>query len=261
MPKITTQDGAAIHFQLEGNSNKPVLLFSNSLGTNLRSWDAQLEAFGDRYRILRYDSRGHGQSEAPPGPYSIERLGRDVLDLLDSLELEKVSFCGLSKGGMVGMWLGVNAPQRFNKIALGNTSAHLPPAELWNERIEMARQGRMDEIVEGVIPRWFTANFLAAKPEEVARIGRQFAATSGEGYAACCEAIRDMDQRESINSINAPTLVITAANDPATPPDHGRFLAENIPGARYAEIPDAAHLSNIEQPTRFNAALNHFLTD
>ena len=261
MSKITTQDGAAIHFQLEGNSNKPVLLFSNSLGTNLRSWDAQLKSFGDRYRILRYDSRGHGQSEAPPGPYSIERLGRDVIDLLDSLELEKVSFCGLSKGGMVGMWLGVNAPQRFNKIALGNTSAHLPPAKLWNERIEMARQGCMEEIVEGVIPRWFTANFLSAKPEEVARIRRQFVATSGEGYAACCEAIRDMDQRESIKSINAPTLVITGANDPVTPPDHGRFLAENIPGARYAEIPDAAHLSNIEQASRFNAALNHFLTD
>ncbi len=259
MATLLTNDNVRLHYELEGDVDGPVLLFSNSLGIDLHMWEGQVEAFRDHYHILRYDSRGHGESEAPPGPYSIERLGRDVLAILDALELDRVSFCGLSMGGMVGMWLGVEAPERFRKIALCNTSAHMPPPKAWTERCQLARNGRMVDFVEMVIERWFTASFRERDPEAVNRCRERFLATPTEGYAACCEAIRDMDQRVTICQIETPTLVISGGKDEATPPENGRFIADRIPNARYVELPDAAHLSNIEQTKIFNTALGNFL--
>lgn len=260
MPEITTADGSAIHYRLDGPARLPVLLFSNSLGTSHRMWDGQARSLAGRFRILRYDTRGHGASDVPPGPYDIARLGRDVIDLLDALGLERVHFCGLSLGGMTGMWLGVNAPRRFHRLALCNTSAHMPPRELWDRRIALSRAGRMEALVDGVIERWFTAAFRERAPEAVAAVHAQFLGTPGEGYAACCEAIREMDQREAVRGVAAPVLVIAGSEDPATPPAHGRLLAGRIPGARYVEIAEAAHLSSIEQPQRFDAALGEFLS-
>ena len=259
MPTIRTDDSVAIYYELEGESTYPVLLFSNSLGADLYMWEAQRGAFVDRFRILRYDSRGHGRSEVPPGPYSIERLARDVSALLDALGVEKVAFCGISMGGMVGMWLGANAPERFRRLVLCNTSAYMPPPENWTERANLARNGKLNEIVEPVIERWFTEPFRESSPEVVARARMRFLATHSEGYAGSCEAIGCMDQRDTIGSIRVPTLVIAGEKDPATTPEQGRFIAESIPGASYHEIPDAAHLSNIEQSDRFNSALGDFL--
>lgn len=261
MSTATTNDGTTIHFEIEGDWAKPTLLFSNSLGTDLHMWDAQVAALADDFRILRYDGRGHGLSSAPAGPYTIERLGNDALAVLDAAAISRADFCGVSMGGMIGMWLGVHAPERFGRMALCNTSAYLPPRESWDERIEKARAGRMDEIARDVIERWFTPGFREREPEEVARVREQFLNTSGEGYAGCCAAIRDMDQRESIRDFGVPALVIAGGVDPAAPPEHAHLICDRIPDAAYVEIADGAHLSNIEKAEAFNAALRAFLLE
>ena len=257
---VVTDDGAELIVKAGKGGDRPVLMMCNSLGTDHRMWDGQVAAFGDTYRIVRYDRRGHGSSAVPPGPYTIERLGRDVLAILDGLGIDMAWFCGLSLGGMTGMWLAANAPERFYGVALCNTSAHMPAFDMWNERIAVVRDGRLHEITTGVLERWFTADFRASNPDDVTRVRDQFVVTPGEGYAACCEAIRDMDQRDLLANITVPTLVITGSDDPATIPAAGRLIAESIPGARYVEIEGAAHLSNIEKPEAFNAALASFLS-
>ncbi|PTW61715.1 3-oxoadipate enol-lactonase [Breoghania corrubedonensis] len=261
MPTITTDDGIELTYEFEGAADAPVLLFSNSLGTDLGMWEDQLEAFSATRRILRYDSRGHGRSGAPKGPYSIERLGRDVLCLMDMLGLEKVDYCGLSKGGMVGMWLGINAGDRFGKMVYANTAAHMPTEEMWHHRAATVRANGMQSIVAAVVNRWFTEGFQTREPERVARIREMILATSPEGYAGCCEAIAAMDQREAIKAIGNPVLVIAGAEDAATPPDHAHQIAEAIAGAGLVVLPDAAHLSNIEQRDLFNEAVANFLAD
>ncbi len=259
MPKITTDDGIAIHYEFDGPEDAPVLLLSNSLGTDLRMWNAQVEAFSGARRILRYDSRGHGKSDAPQGPYSIERLGRDVLVLMDALGLEKVDYCGLSKGGMVGMWLGTHAGGRFGRMVYANTAAHMPTEEMWRHRAATVRTDGMEAVVEAVVNRWFTEAFQQNDEAEVGRIRQMILGTAPEGYAGCCEAIAVMDQRTSIRAVQNPVLVIAGAEDPATPPDYGHQIAEAIAGAALVVIPQAAHLSNIEQSALFNEALAQFL--
>jgi 3-oxoadipate enol-lactonase len=251
-------EGCRIHYRFDGPEAAPVLMLSHSVGTHMGMWEAQIPAFARRFRLLRYDGRGEGHSDVPPGPYSMERLGRDALGLLDALSLDRVSFCGLSMGGMVGMWLGVNAPQRIERMALCNTSAHIPPPEMWEERIRAVRAGGMAAIAEAVMGRWFTAGFLKAAPERAAPVRRMLLETPPEGYAACCAALRDMDQREAIRAIRLPTLVVVGAHDPATPPADGRLIADRIPGAGYLSL-DAAHLSNIEAAAAFDAGVLDFL--
>jgi 3-oxoadipate enol-lactonase len=251
--------GTRIFHRFDGKPGAPPLVLSNSLGTNLGMWDPQVEALAGRFRVVRYDSRGHGQSAAPPGPYRIEELGRDLLGLLDALGLPRVRFCGLSKGGMVGMWLASHAPERVERLVLCNTSAHLGPPELWNARIEAVRASGMEAVAPQVLDRWFTGEFRARAPEAVEKVRRMLLSTPAEGYAACCAAIRDMDQRESIASIRAPTLVVVGSRDPATPPEHGRAIAVRIRGARVVELP-AAHLSNVEAAEGFTAAVLDFLS-
>ena len=250
--------GTRLFHRFDGRSDKPVLVLSNSLGCDLGMWDPQIPAFAERFRVLRYDSRGHGQSAVPRGPYRIEDLGRDLLALLDALGLSRVHYCGLSKGGMVGMWLGVNAPDRIERLVLCNTSAYLGPPELWNARIEAVRSSGMQAVVPQVLERWLTAEFRARAPDAVEKVRRMLLATPPEGYVACSAAIRDMGQREAISAIRAPTLVVVGARDPATPPEHGRQIAERIRGSKVVELP-AAHLSNVEAADQFTAAVLEFL--
>lgn len=257
---VTLADGCRLHWRLEGPEGAPVLLLSNSLGTTMDMWAPQMPALTRHFRVLRYDSRGHGLSDAPTGPYSIDLLGRDAVGLLDVLGLDKVRFAGLSKGGMVGQWLGANAPHRLSHLVLCNTAAEMAPPEPWNARIALVKAQGMGAIVNGVVERWFTEPFRLAHPDAIAPITAMLHATPVEGYTACCAAVRDMDQRASLPRIPVPTLVIGGLQDPATPIAKSHELASLIPGARLVEL-DAAHLSNIEQAEAFTAALLSFLRD
>lgn len=256
---FTDLDGIRIHHRLDGPDAAPILVLASSLGTDHRLWEPQLFALAARFRVLRYDARGHGASSVPPGPWDVARLGRDVLGLLDRLGIPEVLFCGLSLGGMVGMWLGVNAPGRIRRLVLANTAARLGPPSAWDARIASVRESGMAAVAEGVLGRWFTPAFRRARPAEVERCREMLVATPPEGYAAACAVVRDMDQRSAIAAIRAPTLVVAGASDQATPPADGRFLAENIPGARYVEL-DAAHLSNVEAAGPFTDAVVRFLS-
>jgi len=246
-----------IHYDLTGSQNAPVLLFSNSLGSTLSMWDPQTPALQKEFRVLRYDTRGHGQSSVTPGRDTIEQLGRDVTRLLDKLELESVYFCGLSMGGQTGMWLALNAPTRLKKLVLSNTAAKIGSPEIWNTRIEAVRKGGMKSISTAVMERWFSRDFRAKSPDSVGSAKGMLESTDPEGYVANCGAVRDYDARKTIAAIRIPTLVVAGTHDAATTPADGRYLAEQIPGARYVEF-DAAHLSNIERPERFASELSSF---
>jgi 3-oxoadipate enol-lactonase len=245
------------HYELSGDHG-PVLVFSNSLGTDVSMWEPQLPELTRRFRILRYDTRGHGLSTVTAGEYSIEQLGRDVLLLLDSLQLERVHFCGLSMGGMIGIWLGVNASHRLHRLALCNTAAHIGTKETWNTRIATVRKDGMKQVAAAVIERWFTPGFRAAFPEPVARPQALLENTPPDGYVACCAAIRDMDQSATVAQITTPTLIVYGAHDPVTPAADAEFLQARIRGSLKVEL-SAAHLSNVEQSDAFTKALSSFL--
>jgi 3-oxoadipate enol-lactonase len=247
-----------MHYRWDGEPDKPVLVLSNSLGANLTMWDAQVEAFSERYRVLRYDTRGHGQSSVPEGPYSIEALGRDVLALLDGLSVDRCGFCGLSMGGMIGQWLGIHAPGRIGKLVLANTAPKIGNAEGWNARIEAVLRDGVQALSQGILERWYTAEFRESHPETIAATRRMLDATDRAAYVACCAALRDMDQWESVSRIFVPTLVVAGTHDIVTPPEECRQLAAGIGGARYVEL-DAAHLSNVEAAEEFTSAVMDFL--
>jgi 3-oxoadipate enol-lactonase len=257
MPFIDIEE-LRTHYELSGGDS-PVLLLSNSLGTNFSMWDPQMAEFQRRFRVLRYDTRGHGQSSVTPGDYTIDQLGRDVVGLLDSLRLDRVHFCGLSMGGMIGMWLGVHAPNRVNRLVLCNTAARIGTKEIWNARIASVRKEGMKSVAAAVIERWFTPEFRARFPHKVAPAQRMLENAPPEGYAACCAGIRDMDQRDAIAQIEAPTLVIYGGKDPVIPLPDAHFLAAKIPGANESEL-DAAHLSNVEQAEAFTKTVSSFLS-
>jgi 3-oxoadipate enol-lactonase len=249
---------ARIHYALEGQSGTPVLVFSNSLGANHSMWDPQAAEFRKRFRVLRYDTRGYGQSSSTSGPYSIEQLAKDVIALLDALDLGRVHFCGLSMGGMIGMWLGVNAPERLNKMVLCNTAAKIGTPEVWNGRIEAVRKNGMKSVASAVVERWFSPAFRQKSPATVSSTLKMLEEANPDGYVACCAAVRDFDIREQVRKIRIPALVIAGAHDPATTSADGRFLADQIHDAQYAEL-NAAHLSNIEDHDRFNREIAAFL--
>ncbi|WP_375738752.1 3-oxoadipate enol-lactonase [Pseudomonas boanensis] len=261
MPAVTLADGD-LNYLLEGPAGAPVLVLSNSLGTDLHMWDEQIPAFTEQFRVLRYDTRGHGQSLVSEGPYSIERLGRDVLALLDALDIAKVSFCGLSMGGLIGQWLAINAPRRIERLVLCNTAAKIGSPEVWNPRIDTVLAGgaqAMRDLRDASISRWFTAEFAKAQPAKVEPIVGMLAQTSPAGYAANCAAVRDADYREQLGSIVAPTLVVCGDADPVTTTEHGRFMQEHIRGADLVEF-HAAHLSNVEAGELFTRRVMDFLT-
>jgi len=255
---IVKAGAARIHYALEGQSGSPVLVFSNSLGANYSMWDPQVPEARKKLRVLRYDSRGHGQSSVTPGPYSIEQLGGDVLALLDALRLDHVHFCGLSMGGMIGMWLGINSPERLKRLVLCNTGARIGTPETWNARIEAVRKNGMKPVASAVVERWFSPAFRQKAPATISNTQKMLEETNPDGYVACCAAVRDFDCRDQLSRIRIPALVIAGTHDPATPPADGRFLADQIPGARYIEL-NAAHLSNIEEQDRFNNEISAFL--
>lgn len=258
MPYVDLPSGR-FFYRFDGPADAPTLALANSLGTDHRMWEPQRAAFTRRFHTLRYDSRGHGASAAPAGPYTMDALGRDALDLIEALGIARASFCGLSMGGMVGMWLAANAPERVDRLILCNTAAQMGPPTFWDARIAAVRAGGMPAIAEGVVARWFTPEFVAREPEVIERMEQTLVAISAEGYIACCEAIRDMDQRALLARIRAPTLVIAGAHDAAATPADGRFLAASIAGARSVEL-EAAHLSNIEAAGAFTDAVLRFLT-
>ena len=257
---IETIAGEPFNIRFDGPADAPVLMLSNSLGTNLGMWDPQIPEWAKRFRVLRYDSRGHGLSVATDRAFSIATLGRDALAILDHFGIEKAHWCGVSKGGMVGQWLATHARQRMGRLVLANTAARMGPPDLWNGRIRTVRSQGMSVIVPGTLERWFSPSFRQSDAATVAKVSEMLTTTPAIGYATCCAAIRDMDQREAIRSVTNPVLVIIGTVDPATPPAAGHLIAQAIPGARTVEL-DAAHLSNLEQPDAFTTAVQDFLSE
>jgi 3-oxoadipate enol-lactonase len=237
-----------VHHVVSGPADAPPLILSNSLGADLRMWDPQAEALAERFRLVRYDTRGHGASPVPDGPYTIDHVGQDAIALLDHLEIERAHWTGLSLGGMTGMWLAINAPERLDRLVLLCTSARLGPPENWRERAETVRAQGTEAVAEAGVGRWLTAGFRDAHPDTAAWLRDMIAATPDSGYAACCAVIEHMDLTAGLAGISAPTLVIAGAQDPATPPEHGERIAAAVPGARLEVLDPAGHLANVEQP-------------
>ena len=251
-------DGGQLFYRLEGRADLPVLVFSNSLGTNHTMWAPQIAPFSQHFRVLRYDSRGHGASSVPDGEYSLDQLGGDVLALLDHLEIAAASFCGLSVGGLTGQWLALHAPERFKKVVLCNTAARIGTEDAWNERIALVRAGGVRAISQAILARWFTQGFHEQESDTVDRFRTILESTAPEGYAGTSAAIRDCDLRDRISRVSLPVMVIAGLQDTATPPEGARFLAQQIKGAVLVEL-DAAHLSNVELPQRFTEEVLRFL--
>lgn len=256
---ITTGDGCRLAYRWDGPDDAPVLVLSNSLGTDWRMWDPQMAGLTRHFRVLRYDSRGHGASDAPAGAYAMDRLGRDVVELLDALGLGQVHFCGLSLGGMVGQWLALRAPERIARLVLANTSAYMGPPVHWQARMRGVLADGMAPLTTASIGRWFTPDFPTRAPGAVAAIEAMLLANNPAGYAGCCAAIRDMDQRPTAHLNRLPTLLIAGAQDLATPVADSQFLAAAASDARVAMLDPAAHLSNVEQPEAFLGAVLGFL--
>ncbi|MCW0206069.1 MAG: 3-oxoadipate enol-lactonase [Achromobacter sp.] len=256
---FTTGDGARVAYRYDGDPGLPTLVLSNSIGTTLRMWDAQIPALARRFRVLRYDTRGHGSSSVPPGAYSLDRLGRDVLELLDGLGIARAHFLGLSLGGIIGQWLGVHAPERIDRLVLSNTSAYLGPAPQWDERIAATlRAGDMEETASTFLGNWFPPAMLQAGGATVDKFRDMLLRTDKHGLAGAFAAVRDADLRRTIALIPNPTLVIAGRDDTVTAASHGERIAATIPGARLLVLP-AVHLSNVELPEAFESAVLEFL--
>jgi len=257
MPDINVS-GCKIHVEIEGPQDAPALMLSNSLGTDLHMWDEQIGPLTRHFRVIRYDRRGHGKSDAPKGPYTMEQLGRDVLAILDGLGIARTSWCGLSMGGMVGQWLGANAAERVDKLILSNTTYYIPDKSVWDNRIKLVREKGLIEVVDGSMERWFTKDFRDRAPQTIEHMRKMFLATNPEGYAACGEAIRDMDHRPLLAKISHPTLVIAGRFDPTTMPEMGEYISQRIPGAKLTVL-ETGHIANVETPRSFPDAVLGFL--
>ncbi|HZE04218.1 MAG TPA: 3-oxoadipate enol-lactonase [Solirubrobacteraceae bacterium] len=237
-----------LNAEIDGAPDAPALLLGGSLGTTVAMWDPQVATLSQDHRLVRFDHRGHGGSPVPPGPYSMDDLGADVLTLMDRLGLERASYCGVSIGGMVGQWLAVNAPERIDRLVLICTSAYLPPAENWHERARAVREaGTPEAVADAVLSRWFTPEFAEREPGVLHRHRTMICSIAAEGYAGCCEAIAGMDLRAGLGRVTAPTLVLAGAQDPAIPPEHGEAIAAAVPGARLEVLDPGAHLLNVER--------------
>jgi 3-oxoadipate enol-lactonase len=252
-------DGCLIHVAIDGSDKAPPLMLSSSLGANMSMWAPQLKTLSKHFRIIRYDSRGHGKSAVPKGLYTIEQLGRDAVGILDQLGIEKTNWCGLSMGGMVGQWLGANAPTRVDKLILSNTSAYYADKQSWTNRISLVQANGVQAMAVPSMERWFSAAFREREPDTVARATEMLIATDLEGYMGCCAAVRDMDHRALLSAIQAPTLIIAGLLDSATPLEAHEFIHNQIAGAHLRSL-RAAHLSNIEQPDEFGAMVVQFMS-
>lgn len=253
--------GGRLRVCVQGLEGAPALVLSNSLGTTLEMWDAQAERFANDFRVVRYDTRGHGGSVVTPGPYTFDLLGNDVIAVLDALQIERAHFCGISMGGFTGLWLGVHAPQRLLSLTVCNSAAKIGTAEGWQARAALVREKGKDamaELAASSPARWFTDAFCAAQPGVVQRAQGWIAGIAPEGYAACCEALAQADLRAQLGRIGVPTMIVAGSADPVTTVADGQFMQAGIPGARLAEVP-ASHLSNLEAPQAFEEALAQFL--
>lgn len=240
---------------LDGPAGAPVLVLGNSLGTSAAVWDCQVAEFRQHFRVVRYDLPGHGGSAAAAAPYTIAGLGAGVLAVLDSLGVGRFAYCGISLGGMIGMWLAAAAPDRIATLGLVCTSAYLPPAESWRARASQVRATGMASVSAAVVGRWFTTDFAARAAGVIREFRAELERTDPVGYAGCCEAIAEMDLRASLCRITAPTLVLAGADDPATPPEHAAAIAGLVAGARLCVIPATAHLATVEAADTVTGAL------
>lgn len=248
-----------LHYTVDGPQEGPVLVLGSSLGTTGGLWQPQVPALSAKFRVVRYDHRGHGNSPVPPGPYAIEDLGQDVLALLDKLNAPRVYLGGISLGGMVAMWVAAHAPERVERLLLMCTAARLSPPEMWAERAAAVRSAGMAAVTETVLSKWFTPGFTKEHPAVVGWVRRMLSTTPVEGYASCCAAIETMDLEPVLGKITAPTLVVAAEHDPSTPPPLLEHIASQVPNARLEIVPNAAHLANVEQPAIVNRLLMDFL--
>lgn len=257
MPTFISND-AQIYYQTFGDASKPALIFSNSLGTNFSMWQAQIEFFKNTHFVICYDTRGHGASSAPQGPYTLDQLGRDVMNLLDYLNVKKAAFCGISMGGLTGQWLAIHHPEGFSHVVICNTAAKIGQEQAWNDRAALVREQGLAPIASTAAGRWFTDPFIQSNPAVIEKLSYDLGAGSPEGYASCCEALAKADVREQLKEISIPVLIIAGQQDPVTTVADGQFMQAHIAQSQLFEI-NASHISNIEQPEAFNQALTDFL--
>jgi 3-oxoadipate enol-lactonase len=257
MPHVTS-GGCPIYYRLDGDPRAPALLFSNSLGTTHELWNPQVASFARSFHVIRYDTRGHGQSGAPPGEYTIGQLGGDAIAVLDAVGVARAHVCGLSLGGLTAIWLGIHIGERIESLALASTGARIGTSAIWRERIEQVRKGGLESIAEGGKARWFTAPFRAAHPDIVERHVQMLVSGPPGGYIGCCAVLRDTDLRDEIGAIVAPSLAIGAVDDPVTPPANAEFMKSRIADAELVILP-GSHITNVEQADAFNGHLLKFL--
>ena len=255
---IKTDDKVNLYYQTAGDSRNPAIIFANSLGTQLSMWQPQIDALSKQYYVINYDTRGHGKSDKPQGPYSLTRLGQDVLCVLGALGIKKANFCGISMGGLTGLWLAIYAPERFERIAVANTAAKIGERSAWLERAAMVRAQGMDGLAQSAASRWFTPAFTEQQPDLIESMTSALAAEDAEGYASCCEALAEADLRDKIARINLPLLVIAGDEDPVTTVADAKAIQQVVPTAKVKSLA-ASHISNLEQPAAFNRALKSFL--
>jgi 3-oxoadipate enol-lactonase len=255
----TDVGGVAIAWEAVGPADRPAVVMLHSLGCDRSMWRAQVDALAVDHRLVLIDMRGHGESDAPPGPYAIERLGRDVLAVADAAALTDFRLCGISIGGLIALWMAIHAPERVISAVFCNTAAKLGDPEAWAARIAAVRSGGMESVREAVMERWFMPGFAIDRPEQHAAAAEVFTTTLPEGYIGCCEALATADLRDEVASITVPTLVIGGGADVSTPPDQAEWLHEQIRGSSLTVIERAAHLSNLDQPGVFNAVVGEFL--
>lgn len=251
--------GARLSYSVEGPDGAPVLLLSNALGTTRDLWTPQVGVLAAAWRVVRYDTRGHGDSETPADGYTLDRLGADALAILDDLDVGRAHVAGLSLGGLTAMWLGIHAPHRVDRLVLANTAARIGSREIWEQRIADVRRGGLRAVAETAPPRWFTPGFAAAHPEAVLDAQAMLCRNDPEGYVRCAGVLRDADLRDAVGRIDHRVLVITGRHDPVTTTAEGEFLCAQIAGALHAPL-DAAHLSNVEAASAFAAAVRDFLS-
>lgn len=257
MAQLQTSFGH-IFYQCFGDPQRPALIFSNSLGTDFSMWQQQIDHFQNDYYVVCYDTRGHGQSSAPQGPYQLQHLADDVIALMDHLELSRAAFCGISMGGITAQYLAIHHPTRFSQVIICNSAAKIGQAAAWHERAALVRQHGLSNIAATAAGRWFTEGFIQAQPQTIATLSQKLAAGNPEGYASCCEALAEADLRDAIQHISVNTLIIAGTHDPVTTVLDAEFMQQHIQNSQLALI-EASHISNIEDVAGFNLALDKFL--
>jgi 3-oxoadipate enol-lactonase len=258
---VTTDDGVRLHTRIDGAEDAPTLLLCNSLGTDLTMWDDQVPTWVDHHRVLRFDQRGHGRSDAPAGPYTIERLGRDARHVLDTYDVGGADVCGLSLGGQVALWVSATNDGRVRRTVLADTAARIGTEDAWLDRAATVRREGMGAVIDLVLGRFFSPAFRATGHPALGRVEGMLRATTVDGYAGSCESLASTDLTGLAARIATPTLVVVGTEDAATPPPDVQQLHDLIPGSSYVELPGAGHLANLEDPDRFAELVTAFLTD